>query len=79
MPVSARSDLRGSARGVTPAPGPAEAAPLECRCGCGSLLARLRPDGVELKCRRCKRAITLTFAELFPGEVGAPPPTRRSR
>jgi phage FluMu protein Com len=28
----------------------------ECRCLCGSLLARLVEGGVELKCRRCKRA-----------------------
>lgn len=27
------------------------------RCACGSLLARLVPGGVELKCRRCKRAV----------------------
>ena len=29
----------------------------ECsvRCLCGSLLARLVPGGVELKCRRCKQ------------------------
>jgi hypothetical protein len=27
------------------------------RCCCGSLLARLVPGGVELKCRRCKRQI----------------------
>jgi hypothetical protein len=26
-------------------------------CLCGSLLARLVPGGVELKCRRCKRQI----------------------
>jgi hypothetical protein len=26
-----------------------------CRCLCGSLLARLVPGGVEIKCRRCKR------------------------
>ena len=70
--MSPRSDPRGSIRAVAPAPGPAEMAPHECRCGCGSLLARLRPDGVELKCRRCKRVITLTFTEIFAGEVGAP-------
>jgi hypothetical protein len=29
----------------------------EIRCGCGSLLARVLPDGVELKCRRCGRLI----------------------
>jgi hypothetical protein len=27
----------------------------ELRCGCGSLLARLVRNSVELKCRRCKR------------------------
>ena len=27
----------------------------DCRCACGSLLARLVEGGVELKCRRCKR------------------------
>ncbi|MFP2911622.1 hypothetical protein ACLESD_42675 [Pyxidicoccus sp. 3LFB2] len=27
----------------------------EVRCLCGSLLARLVPEGVELKCRRCHR------------------------
>ncbi len=27
----------------------------EVRCGCGSLLARVVCDAVELKCRRCKR------------------------
>jgi len=29
------------------------------RCGCGSLLARLVSEGVELKCRRCKRQVIL--------------------
>ncbi len=29
--------------------------PSDVRCGCGSLLARLVPGAVELKCRRCKR------------------------
>jgi phage FluMu protein Com len=72
MPLSARSDPWGSAHALVPDPGPAEGAPHDCRCGCGSLLARLRPDGVELKCRRCKRVVTLTFAELSTGEVGAP-------
>lgn len=51
---------------------PAEAGTHDCRCGCGSLLARLRPDGLELKCRRCKRVVMLTFTALSAGEVGAP-------
>ena len=29
------------------------------RCCCGSLLARLVPGGVELKCRRCKRKVVI--------------------
>jgi len=32
------------------------------RCLCGSLLARLVPEGVELKCRRCKRQIVIPLA-----------------
>jgi hypothetical protein len=31
----------------------------ELRCGCGSLLARVLGDSVELKCRRCKRTWTI--------------------
>ncbi|MDA0738899.1 MAG: hypothetical protein O2999_10745 [Nitrospirae bacterium] len=33
----------------------------EARCHCGYLVAKLRKDGVELKCRRCKRIIVLPF------------------
>jgi hypothetical protein len=29
----------------------------ECRCLCGSLLARVVGSHVELKCRRCKRTL----------------------
>lgn len=36
-----------------------EEGPTALRCCCGSLLARLVPDGVELKCRRCKRQIII--------------------
>jgi len=31
------------------------------RCGCGSLLARVVAEGVELKCRRCKRQVIVPF------------------
>ncbi len=44
----------------------------DCRCGCGSLLARLRPGGVELKCRRCKRVVVLPVAGLSTCEVCGP-------
>jgi phage FluMu protein Com len=33
------------------------------RCACGSLLARLVPDGLELKCRKCKRQIVVPLTE----------------
>jgi len=35
-------------------PLPTTEADCAVRCGCGCLLARLVPGGVELKCRRCK-------------------------
>ena len=42
----------------------------EFRCLCGNLLARLRSDGVELKCRRCKRIVVVPWeASLSPGAV----------
>jgi len=34
-----------------------KAEPALVRCGCGNLLARVVPEGVELKCRRCKRQV----------------------
>jgi hypothetical protein len=37
------------------------------RCHCGSLLARVVQDGVEIKCRRCKRRVVIP---LNPGDTG---------
>jgi hypothetical protein len=37
------------------------------RCHCGSLLARLVPGGVEIKCRRCKRTVVIP---LRPSDAG---------
>jgi phage FluMu protein Com len=31
----------------------------DLRCGCGSLMARLRDGYIELKCRRCKQVHVL--------------------
>jgi len=31
------------------------------RCPCGSLMARVSRAGIELKCRRCKRVVTLAM------------------
>lgn len=33
----------------------------DCRCLCGSLIARRVSGGVELKCRRCKRCLVVAL------------------
>ncbi len=45
----------------------------ECRCHCGNLLARLSVQGIELKCRRCKRVVIL------PLPTGARDPPESTR
>jgi hypothetical protein len=44
----------------------------DCRCACGSLLARVVDGVVELKCRRCKRTHRVPLA-------AKPLPARRSQ
>ena len=34
----------------------------EARCECGQLMAKLRHDGIELKCKRCRRIVLLPFS-----------------
>jgi hypothetical protein len=34
-------------------------APCDLRCVCGSLVAKVVEDFVELKCRRCKRTVRI--------------------
>lgn len=36
----------------------------ETRCECGQLMAKLRPEGVELKCKRCKRLVVIPYSRL---------------
>jgi phage FluMu protein Com len=36
----------------------------QCRCACGSMLARVVADGIELKCRKCKSLVLITHDEL---------------
>ena len=36
-----------------------------CRCSCGSMLARMVRDGLELKCRKCKSLVLITHDELI--------------
>jgi hypothetical protein len=47
---------------------PSEIAPAgpeadDCRCLCGSLLARVVDGYVELKCRRCKRTLQVPVSD----------------
>jgi phage FluMu protein Com len=41
----------------------------DCRCVCGSLVARLVDGGVELKCRRCKRTVVVPITSTSPTAV----------
>jgi hypothetical protein len=36
----------------------------ETRCECGQLIAKVRGQGLELKCKRCKRIIVIPFASI---------------
>jgi hypothetical protein len=40
------------------------------RCECGSLLARFVAGHIELKCRRCKRTITLPLVNASENRLG---------
>ncbi|NBD08114.1 MULTISPECIES: hypothetical protein [Corallococcus] len=51
----------------------------ELRCMCGSLLARLVPGGVELKCRRCHRTQVVPLESSSPAESRRGPAPRGER
>ena len=42
----------------------ADVAEKEARCECGQLIAKLLTGGIELKCKRCKRIVTIPFASI---------------
>ena len=48
--------------GEAPARGRPGSCGRDCRCACGSLLARVVEGAVELKCRRCKRTHRVPLA-----------------
>jgi hypothetical protein len=50
----------------------------ECRCLCGSLLARVVDGGVELKCRRCKRTVLVPLADQAARSSPSMIPVRRA-
>jgi hypothetical protein len=39
----------------------------DVRCQCGRLVARVTLRGIEIKCARCKRLITIGWSELKLG------------
>jgi len=44
----------------------------ETRCECGQLIAKLQQDGIELKCKRCKRIVMIPFASIEGWTVPSP-------
>jgi len=37
---------------------------LETRCECGQLIAKVCGEGLELKCKRCKRIVVIPFSSI---------------
>ncbi len=37
---------------------------LETRCACGQLIAKVCGQGLELKCKRCKRIVVIPFSSI---------------
>jgi hypothetical protein len=68
-----------------PAPGATRARgdDRDCRCACGSLVARIVSAGVELRCRRCKRTLLVPWSardgSVAPHEVCADLPATAAR
>ncbi len=46
----------------------------ETRCECGQLIAKVRGQGLELKCKRCKRIIVIPFSAIEGWTGVAPEP-----
>jgi Mu-like prophage protein Com. len=45
------------------------AAPSDCqnnetRCECGQLIAKVHRQGLEVKCKRCKRIVVIPFSSI---------------
>ena len=36
----------------------------ETRCECGQLIAKIRGQSLELKCKRCKRIVVIPFSSI---------------
>ncbi len=51
----------------------------ETRCECGQLIAKLRSDGVELKCKRCKRIVLIPYTSMAEVELNIRSCTEKER
>lgn len=51
MSPSTRQTVRGSQTGAA-------------RCECGQLIAKVRDQGLEVKCKRCKRIVLIPFSSI---------------
>jgi len=49
---------------MTKAPAPEHTQPRETRCECGQLIAKVHGQGLELKCKRCKRIVVIPFSSI---------------
>lgn len=47
----------------------------ETRCECGQLIAKVRGEGLELKCKRCKRIVVIPFTAIEGWTHVSPGPT----
>ena len=45
----------------------------ETRCECGQLIAKVQMDGLQLKCKRCKRIVTIPFTAIEGWGIPCPP------
>ena len=50
--------------------------PVEARCECGQLIAKLRGDILEVKCKRCKRMVHISYNTLKEHEIILAPCTQ---
>jgi len=49
---------------------------LEKRCECGQLIAKVQPDGLQMKCKRCKRIVVIPFTSIEGWALPSPPITQ---
>lgn len=47
--------------------------PTEARCECGQLIAILRGNNLEVKCKRCKRIVSISYNSLKENEITLTP------